>query len=181
MNRILVKIFLVLMVITGVSAGRYFWPTNYLRSESVTINTKKNIDSSSLSQNDSGKKNSSVLPSLPADKAQNDNIPTKQQLMISTVINVGTTTYPLSIAPSTTIYDAMRQLQIDSRQPFLFSAKLFSGMGYFVDEINGIKNNPNTNQYWILFINGRSSAVGASAYFINEGDVINWKYVTPEF
>lgn len=77
---------------------------------------------------------------------------------------------------NTSLYDLMRDMTADSRAPFLFSAKEYSGMGYFVEEINGVKNNPQTGEYWIYYVNGQSATVGTSQYIVKKDDVITWKY-----
>jgi len=102
-------------------------------------------------------------------------------LKMAVVIVAGDKTYPLSVLPSTTVYEAMQLLQIDSRQPFIFSAKKYSGMGYFVEEINGVKNDTKTNAYWIMYINSQSAQVGAAQYILKEGDKIEWKFEKAKF
>ena len=50
----------------------------------------------------------------------------------------------------------------------------FSGLGFFVDSINGIKSG---NGYsWIYYINGKKATVGVSTYKLQEGDLIEWRY-----
>jgi hypothetical protein len=75
----------------------------------------------------------------------------------------------------------MRLLQIDSRQPFMFSAKEYSGIGMFVEEINGVKNDTSAQKYWIMYIDGESASVGASGYVLRDGDIINWKFEKSKF
>ena len=78
------------------------------------------------------------------------------------------------IATDTTVLDLMNQLQ--SENQITFSGKDYPGMGMFVEEINGIKNNSQDNKYWIYYINGQSAQVGISNYTIKPNDVIEWKY-----
>ena len=50
----------------------------------------------------------------------------------------------------------------------------FSGLGFFVESINGIKEG---NGYsWIYYINGKKATVGVSTYRLQNGDLIEWKY-----
>ena len=51
--------------------------------------------------------------------------------------------------------------------------KTYSGIGEFVESIDGIK--PDSKHFWEFFINGKSSQVGASDYTLKNGDVIEWK------
>ena len=55
-----------------------------------------------------------------------------------------------------------------------FKYKTYTGMGKFIEEINGIKNN--INQNWIYYINNLKAQVGVSNYQIEKGDILSWKY-----
>lgn len=47
------------------------------------------------------------------------------------------------------------------------------GLGEFVEAIDGIT--PQKDEFWELFVNGKSSTVGASSYITKNGDVIEWR------
>lgn len=81
-------------------------------------------------------------------------------------------TYNAEIPVGSTVYDLMTK--ISSTTNFRFNAKLFSGLGYFIDEINGIKNT--SNAYWFYYLNGNRASVGISAYTLKPNDVISWKF-----
>ena len=51
--------------------------------------------------------------------------------------------------------------------------KTFSGVGEFVESINGVK--PDSKHFWAFYVNDKSSNVGAGAYIPNEGDKLEWK------
>lgn len=78
---------------------------------------------------------------------------------------------------NSSLYDLMQLMTTDSRAPFLFFAREYSGMGYFVEEINGVRNNPQSGEYWIYYVNGQSATVGASQYIVKKDDIITWKYI----
>jgi len=49
----------------------------------------------------------------------------------------------------------------------------------FIEEIDRRKN---TNEKaWIYFLNGVSATSAADKYIVKEGDLIEWKYIEPEF
>ena len=48
-----------------------------------------------------------------------------------------------------------------------------SSLGDYVTAING--NNGGGKKYWIFYVNGKESQVGASAYVTHSSDVIQWK------
>ena len=60
------------------------------------------------------------------------------------------------------------------RASYTLQTKNFgSGLGEFVEEINGTK--PAKNEFWAFYVNGKSSNVGASSYFPKDGDSLEWK------
>ncbi len=96
-------------------------------------------------------------------------------------MTVGDRIYTLRFANGEKLIDAMEKLSLMSSQPFLVATKEYTGMGKFVEEINGIKNNPTTNEYWGYYVNGESAQVGASNYILKQGDKIEWKYAKITF
>jgi hypothetical protein len=51
--------------------------------------------------------------------------------------------------------------------------------GVLVEAIGDLANT--SDKSWIYFVNGNSASVGADKYIVNPGDVIEWKYVKPQF
>lgn len=72
----------------------------------------------------------------------------------------------------TSAYDFMSKLR--NERKINFTEKTYTGMGKFIDSINGI--NGNGAESWIYYVNGIEAQVGVSNYKINKGDVISWKY-----
>lgn len=85
------------------------------------------------------------------------------------------TSYELRVNNTSTVYEAMKNSQLN------FKTKTFPGMGYFVEEINGIKNNNQTGMYWIYYVNGESAKLGISQQIVKPNDIITWKYETTNF
>jgi len=48
-------------------------------------------------------------------------------------------------------------------------------LGEYVTSVNGVKGGTN-NKYWIMYVNGQSSSVGASDYVTKSTDTIEWKF-----
>lgn len=105
--------------------------------------------------------------------------PASEQLSVT--LKTFDRTYTLKFQLGTTLLEAMRQLAARSEQPFMFSGKEYSSLGFFVDEINGIKNDPGNGKYWIYYINGQTAQIGISNYKLIQGDIIEWKYETSKF
>ncbi|MCL4382460.1 MAG: DUF4430 domain-containing protein [Patescibacteria group bacterium] len=51
--------------------------------------------------------------------------------------------------------------------------------GVFVEGIGGVENTK--EKAWIYFINGKSAEVAADKYELKNGDIIEWKYIKPNF
>jgi hypothetical protein len=97
---------------------------------------------------------------------------TKRENNIRVAIKVGRDVYEISAPEGSTAYDTMKILA-STTPAFSFKDKYYSGLGYFIEEINGVKNSDSV--YWTLYVNGKYSTVGASQYKILEGDMIEWK------
>lgn len=82
--------------------------------------------------------------------------------------------YQVSVALGSSVYDAMVQAQETS--DLSFEGIEYPGIGFFVEAINGLRQNSRVGKYWIYYINGVSAKVGISAYIIKDNDVISWKY-----
>ena len=65
-------------------------------------------------------------------------------------------------------------ISLSAHHPLTFTSTYYSGLGYLIDELNGVKNE--NGMYWTLYVNGKYSVVGASGYKLSEGDSIEWKY-----
>ena len=79
---------------------------------------------------------------------------------------------PVAFTATTTgtVLDAMRALAAESE--LSFSGRDFPGLGFFVEEINGKRNE--NGYYWILRINGELSGKGVSQARVETGDIIEW-------
>ena len=82
------------------------------------------------------------------------------------------TLYEFTAQKSETVLDAMRDFAKTAQ--FDFTTKEFPGLGAMIESINGLENG--NGYYWILYINGKNSAKGASSAHVHVGDSIEWKY-----
>lgn len=93
---------------------------------------------------------------------------------VYTMLVVAGHEYEAWVSEGTTALELMKFLQ-DSRG-FSFKGKQFPGLGFFVEEINGLVQNPKERTYWIYYINGETASVGASQYIVQPNDIIEWRY-----
>ncbi len=192
MNKHLQKILILLIFISTASAAYLLSSkkdhTTSISSEStITLSqssTPENVIPAHLENNptstpsDTNKKIKDKIPlpskNIPADQLTSSPPLENSNKPISTTFIIDNAEYQLTVAPDTTAYDAMIQLQESSK--ISFSTKKFSSLGYFIEEINGIKNSPSTGFYWTLYINNEEAKVGASNYILKPNDIITWKY-----
>ncbi len=93
---------------------------------------------------------------------------------VRTVFTVCGREYEGGVSEGSTVYELIKFLQ-DSRD-FSFRGKQFPGLGFFVEEINGLAQNSRERMYWIYYINGETASVGVSQYIIQPNDIIEWRY-----
>ena len=76
------------------------------------------------------------------------------------------------IVGETNVYDFMDNLRNEGK--INFTDKTYTGMGKFIDSINGVRGDGTQN--WIYYVNGKKAEIGVSNYKINKGDIVSWKY-----
>jgi len=94
--------------------------------------------------------------------------------LISVSLSVADKIHNTQIEEQSTAYDLMTQLA--RHGDFTFSGKDYGALGFFVEEINGKKQNPRGGEYWIYSINGEKANVGISTYVLQTNDIISWRY-----
>lgn len=98
---------------------------------------------------------------------------------VNLTVEINDKQYALQLPEKSTAYDAMQKLISDNK--ITVSLKEFKGIGYFIEEINGLKNNNETGEYWIYYINGQSAKMGISSYTLKNNDLIKWTYEHAKF
>lgn len=117
-----------------------------------------------------------------------DNEPTI--IIVTNSLNVATNTltatlevnnqmYTLVYTNGDSLYTTMEELQANT--DFRFSGRNFGrSLGYFVEEINGVKNDNRAGKYWVYSINGEKAKIGVSNYLLKSNDLITWTYEKEE-
>ncbi|MEA1962720.1 MAG: DUF4430 domain-containing protein [Patescibacteria group bacterium] len=82
-----------------------------------------------------------------------------------------------SIQEGKTAFDLMKELQNKDSIEFDYKE---SNVGVFVNSINNIENNVSDNIFWMFYVNDEMANVGIGAYDLQNGDVIEWKYIDTE-
>lgn len=81
--------------------------------------------------------------------------------------------YQTEVSPKSSVLQLL--LQVDELE---VTVEEYS-FGSLVTAINGIENGTNDN-YWIFYVNGEESTVGASEYQVSPGDSIEWRFESYE-
>ena len=102
----------------------------------------------------------------------------ERRVLIEATLAVGEKTYVLSLPEGSSVYDLMVKARTTS--DFTFRGQEFPGLGFFIQEINGLEQSPRLGKYWIYYINGKKAEVGISAYRVNNHDIISWRYEDEE-
>lgn len=97
-----------------------------------------------------------------------------QMKTIQARIRVGEQTVSVDVPEGNTVYDGMKAAQ--EQNLIEFRGRKFSGLGFFVQEINGVQQDFSKNMVWIYYLNGNKAKVGISNTIIKPNDVIEWKY-----
>ena len=100
--------------------------------------------------------------------------PRTLEQFIPVILEIEGSVYEISVKPNSSVHDAMVKVQetLDLR----FDGSEFLELGFLIEEINGLRQNPRTGQYWIYYVNDKKANVGISAYILQKNDVILWKY-----
>jgi len=83
--------------------------------------------------------------------------------------------YNTNIKKDSSVFNVMKKIKSESKpdNPFDFKYTEYSGLGSFINEINGTKGS--SGKYWIYYVNNKEASVGVSNYIIKSGDIISWK------
>lgn len=164
-KRYIAIIFFLLIILTSISILSFNLPKKEKELITSVNLLNKQIESDNLAIKSEIKEGQKVLinsPTVIDDK--NINI---------TLIVLGNK-YSTKINSGSSIFEAMKKIEEESKNDNLFSFKYTdnASMGSFITEINGIKGTP--GKYWIYYINGKLASVGVSNQILEEGDIISW-------
>lgn len=180
-NSFLARLLILLIFITGACVGYLFWLTEK--------NTKKNIPQQNILQNITATVSKEkpigeiILPkqSTTIKKTVENNSTTSQPTVVAeqAKIQINDKIFEINFSQTTTLYQAMENLVKDKQ--ISWQTKEFTGLGTFVDAIDGVQSDKTAGKYWIYYINGQSAKIGISQYTLKSNDLINWKYAKANF
>ncbi len=83
-------------------------------------------------------------------------------------------TVEIGLKENGSVYDMLVAAQ--KKGLISFSGRQFSGVGFFVEEIDGLRQDGRKGMYWIYAVNGTKAHVGVSSYELKEGDRVTFTY-----
>lgn len=98
----------------------------------------------------------------------------QEEALLSISLSLPDVQYEVSVLEGSTVYDLMDKAS--KEYGFSFSGKNFPGIGFFIEEIKGVRQDTRKGLYWIYSINGQKAQVGISNYILKPHDVITWTY-----
>lgn len=73
-----------------------------------------------------------------------------------------------------TVFDLLRTTLENNEVNFIYDD---GNLGAFIKQIGDKENDYGALEYWQYWINGEYAKVGASSYVLQDGDMIEWKYI----
>lgn len=122
-------------------------------------------------------------PSATNDRVSSQGVPVDSQHGVDLIIDTGAAVQSYQSVFSGTMTAAELLLAASQDHGFSVASKDYGGeLGLFVEGIAGVQNDPTTDRYWSLYVNGEVSQSGASTTVVQPGDEVLWKYavVDPE-
>lgn len=162
------KIILILIVVAIVGYG-IFVVNHQVKVEETNIN---NLDVGEI-KTEKGSDNSEVVKEVVAPKQnlQNNEISSEEGQKINVILAIPQREFNITITEGATVYDMLSLIGQKENINFVF--KNFSGLGFYVDSIDGVKSG--SGKFWIYYINGKKAETGISNYKLKAGDRVLWQ------
>lgn len=138
----------------------------------------KTVETKPIVQTENTTASSSLASPASSGLRQGGPASANQVAQIQAVLLINGVEYKTNVKTDSSAYDLMNELK--NQNKIDFQGKNYSDLGFFVEQINGLKNNP-LGKNWVYYINGQPAQVGISNYKIKASDVIEWKYEKKSF
>jgi len=79
-----------------------------------------------------------------------------------------------------TVFDLLETCSAKKDNSFEFKYELYPEMGTLISKI-GEKKNGEEGKYWQFWVNNQYSQVGVSGYQLQNGDIVEWKFMKSQF
>ncbi len=159
-------------------------PANQIaRIENTEINKPKEKIANKKGTNETPNTIETPSKQTPTNTNSNLNSPIPQSTSTPVNLTQGTfiisgKSYPVEFILGSSVYSVMKNLNDNGKVSIKF--KNYSGLGHFVDGLDGVNSDTFRAKYWIYYINGAKAQIGISQYALKQNDIITWKYEQAE-
>ena len=105
-----------------------------------------------------------------------------EEISVSLMLDFGNgqvRTYDTSLAEGVTVFNLLEKITV--QENFKFNSKDYGELGVLVESIGDIENDARGEQFWQYWVNNEYAKIGASNYDLNDGDVVEWKFIKGQF
>ncbi len=103
----------------------------------------------------------------------------KAEISVSLMLDFGNgqvrTFAAINLAEGSTAFDLLKKVTADNNFNFVY--KDYGEAGAFIEAIGDIANDTKGNRFWQFWVNNEYAQVGASTYQLNDGDIVEWKFI----
>ncbi len=98
-----------------------------------------------------------------------------QEIAVSLVVSSpsGTVQYDIQAEHGDSVETVMKRAK---QSGLSYATRAFSGLGAYIEAINGLEESGTSGMYWIYYVNGVKAMAGVSNTTVKDGDTITWKY-----
>lgn len=126
-----------------------------------------------------------VPPALPDNEQPAAEQRDAEQITVSLMLDYGNgeiKTFNKVALPekANSVFDLLQKIAADNGLE-LKSQDHGGDLGIFVEAINGQESDFANDQFWQYWVNNEYAKIGASNYYLADGDVVEWKYVKGQF
>jgi len=120
--------------------------------------------------------------SQPVAETESANQPEKQattEISVSLMLDFGNgqvrTYNQIELAKNSTVFGLLEKATAENN--FKLQSKDYGDLGVFIEAIGDIKNDTAGDRFWQCWVNNEYAQIGASNYQLNDGDVVEWKFI----
>jgi len=117
-------------------------------------------------------------PAAAPQPAASENTPSTVSIMLDFGDGTLKTLGNITIGDNDNLFDVLKRSVQTAN--LAFDSKDYKDLGSLVTQL-GDKKNGADNRYWQYWVNNVSPRVGASAYILRPGDIVEWKFTPSHF
>lgn len=85
----------------------------------------------------------------------------------------------IKLGEEKTVFDLLKKVTEENNSEFSF--KEYPDIGVFIESIDNVGKESETNKWWQYWVNNEYAQVEAGSFLLKDGDTVEWKYVESQF